>query len=232
MPTSLHRTAARRVLALAVLVPCLLAGLAACTQQQPKKPEMSAAEKAAREEKARKDREFYLGTRAAQQDIRDLFARVDGAAPHQWAQIAQKLVSYGEPAVPQMIANLDSHEKSVAVMAAYCLGMIQDPRALDPLARAMATPHEKLRFEAATAMLRMGDRRGLPTMIDGLEHPDPLVRARAILVLKERTGGTMGYAADGRPEDRAAAVARWRAWLARGGGVMPPRTSGAGTPGG
>ncbi len=221
MPRSTTHAAALPWLAVSLVLV-----LAAC-QQNRKPPGPSAEEKAAAEEKARKDREFYRGTLAAQQDIRDLFARVEGAAPHQWAELARKLVAYGEPAVPQMIANLSSHQKSVAVMAAYCLGMIQDPRALDALADAMATPHEQLRYEAATSMLRMGDRRGLPTMIDALENPDPLVRARAILVLKERTGGTMGYTADGRPEDRAAAVARWRAWLARGGGVMAPRPPGA-----
>lgn len=214
--------------ALTWLAVCFSLVLVACNQQNRKPKEPTAEEKAAAKAKADKDREFYLGTLAAQQDIRDLFARVEGAAPHQWAQIAKKLVSYGEPAVPQMIANLDSFQTEVAVMAAYCLGMIQDPRALDALAKATASPHMRLRNEAATAMLRMGDPRGLQTMIDALEHPDPLVRARAILVLKERTGGTQGYVADGKPEDRAAAVARWRAWLARGGGVMPPREPGAG----
>jgi HEAT repeat protein len=64
-------------------------------------------------------------------------------------------------------------------------------------------------------MMRMGDRRGLGTLVDGLEDLDPLVRARAILVLKEGTGETFEYRADDNPVDRSAAVARWRFWLQR-----------------
>lgn len=230
MPTSIRPASGARggVIVIPCLAVVLILSLAACTQQRRNPNAPTAEQKAAAEAKAAKDREFFKGTLAAQQDIRDLFARVEGAAPHQWAEIARKLVAYGEPAVPQMMANLESFQVDVAVMAAYCLGMIQDPRALDALNNALASPHTRLRHESATAMLRMGDPRALPTMIDALEHPDPLVRARAILVLKDRTGGTMGYVADGKPEDRAAAVARWRAWHARGGGVMAPRQPGTG----
>lgn len=165
------------------------------------------------------DRPFRLTTPQVQQDIRDLMERVPGATPSQWNQIARKLAAYGEPAVPQLVANLRSSEESVQTISAYVLGVIRDPRTLDALHRATIEANRNVRYEAATAMLRMGDRRGLPTMIDGLEHPDPLIRARAILVLKERTGETFGYRADDRPADRAAAVARWRAWLRQTGGV-------------
>lgn len=211
-----------------VLALGLVVGGCKSPRRQPKAPEPTPEQKAAAEARAKQGREFYLGTRAAQQDIRDLFARVEGAAPHQWAEIASKLVAYGEPAVPQMMANLSSHQTGVAVMSAYTLGMIQDPRSLDALAQAVTSPHEQLRYEAATSMLRMGDPRGLPFMIDALENDDPLVRARAILVLRERTGNTMGFVPDGKPEDRLAAVSRWRAWLARGGGVRAPRPVDAG----
>jgi hypothetical protein len=214
---------ARTSLVLLALVLGALA-LSACRQGGRTQAKSSTAQPAQAKSPAPKpDRAYYRGTPAVRQDIRDLFARVEGAAAHDWAAIAQKLVSYGEPGVPQMIANLGSHQTSVQLMAAYCLGMIQDPRALGELDAARVSASPGVRYEAATAMLRMGDRRGLPTMIDGLEDADPLVRGRAILVLKARTGNTMGYEAQGRTDDRQAAVARWRAWLARGGGVMAPR---------
>jgi hypothetical protein len=181
---------------------------------------MAPAPKTARDRPG--DRPFYRGTPAVQQDVRDLFARVRDLPAREWNGVASELISYGEPAVPQMIANLDSEILDVQVMSAYCLGMIGDPRALPALSRASASPKEKLRYEAATAMLRLGDRRGFPIMIDGLADRDPLVRARAILVLKDRTGQTFGYKADDKPADRAAAVARWRAWLARTTPAAPP----------
>lgn len=165
------------------------------------------------------DRPFRLSTPQIQQDIRDLMERVPAANPWEWSQLSRKLAAYGEPAVPQLMANLEASDESVQLISAFVLGVIKDPRSLDALHRSTLRGGEKVRFEAATSMLRMGDRRGLGTMIDGLEHPDPLIRARAILVLKERTGETLGYKADDRPPDRAAAVARWRAWHQRAGGV-------------
>lgn len=159
------------------------------------------------------DRPYYRGTAKVQQDIRDLMGRVPGASYRQWADIARKLTSIGEPAVPQLIANLSSCNQDVQVMSAYVLGMIKDPRSLDALQRATVEGKPVVRYEAATAMLRMGDRRGLATMVDALDSPDPLVRARAILVLSDRTGETFGYKADDEPDERAAALSRWRAWM-------------------
>ncbi len=217
----MHIAAPARLSLVLIAFMVLAAALPAC--QQGGRTQGQAASARAEEPADKPDRTYYLGTPALRQDVRDLFARVEGAAPHQWAGIAQKLVSYGEPAVPQMVANLASHQDSVQLMAAYCLGMIQDPRSLSALDAARRSSSPSVRYEAATSMLRMGDRRGLPTMIDGLEDSDPLVRGRAILVLKARTGNTMGFEPQGRADDRQAAVARWRAWLARGGGVMAPR---------
>jgi len=163
------------------------------------------------------DRPYYLGNEQVQQDVRDLFARVPGSSPSQWTKTARELTAYGERAVPQLVANLQSELPRVALMSAYVLGMVKDPRSLGALQRATLSSDRLLRYEAATAMVRMGDERGLPTLIGGLEDPDPLVRARSILVLYERTNETLDYKADDPPGERAAAVARWRAWLARRG---------------
>jgi len=200
---------------LPVLALLLAAG---CQAQEP--PGVDAISRPGKEATAREgDRPYYRGTPKVREDIRDLMSRVPGASPQVWADVARKLTGYGEPAVPQLVANLESSDHEVQVMSAYVLGMIRDPRSLDALGRATLDPHLTVRYEAATAMLRMGDRRGLSTMIDALESPDPLVRARAILVLRENTGETFGYKADDKPEDRAAALARWRAWIARTGGA-------------
>jgi hypothetical protein len=158
------------------------------------------------------DAPFRLTSCQVQQDIKDLFVRVPTATPWQWNQIAQKVIAFGPDAVPQVAANLDSGVHGVPVMAAYVLGKLEDPRALDALYQATFSKDPAVRYEAATSMVRMGDRRGLPVLIEGLEDRDPLVRARAIIVLYERTGETKDYKADDRPQERSAAVARWRAW--------------------
>lgn len=126
--------------------------------------------------------------------------------------IQAKLVRFGEPAVAPLTNALAHPTPHVRSSAAYALGMIKDPRALDPLASRLADPDEATRFEVATAMLRMNDMRAVDTLMYGLEHSDPRYRARSILILQERTGQRLGYQADDAPEDRSAAVARWRAW--------------------
>lgn len=154
----------------------------------------------------------YMGTQQTRTEIQDLLARVPSSGPGQLAQIQMRLARMGEAAIVPLSDALSHPTVSVRSTAAYALGQIKDPRALDSLASRLADPDEGVRFEVATAMLRMDDHRGTDTMIYGLEHPDPRIRARSILVLQERTGQTKGYKADDAPIDRSAAVARWRAW--------------------
>ena len=224
-PCPVPRESRVRLLGLALLL-CFVGGsLGGCcnTCADPnvtkKPPPRSEGMKLRQKEPCEGDRPYYLGNEQVQQDVRDLFARVPDSSPSQWTEISRKLTAYGERAVPQLIANLQSEVPRAALMSAYVLGMVKDPRSLAALQKATLSRNRLLRFEAATAMVRMGDRRGLPTLILGLEDRDPLVRARCILVLHERTGETMEYKADDAPDERAAAVARWRAWLVRTGGA-------------
>ncbi|MDJ0521996.1 MAG: HEAT repeat domain-containing protein [Planctomycetota bacterium] len=213
----MHRAQPTRLPGLAALA--LVGALLAGCQSDPEPPSADRLKPPPEEVAREGDRPYYRGTPRMQQDIRDLMGRVPNASHRQWADIARKLTAFGEPAVPQLIANLNSCDTEVQLMSAYVLGMIKDPRSLDALQRATVGRMPAVRYEAATAMLRMGDRRGLLTMVDALESPDPLVRARAILVLRENTGETFDYKADDVPGERAAAVARWRAWMQRTGGV-------------
>ncbi len=52
----------------------------------------------------------------------------------------------------------------------------------------------------------------IPALIDRLEDADGVVRMTACEALRQRTGQDFGYVAWADPSDRAAAVARWRAW--------------------
>lgn len=210
-----------------IALACAVLLLTACCQHSPKRPARKAdgfptdaAEAAEDCRTIPKDRPYYKATPQIQQDIHDLMSRVPAARPDEFNILARKIAVYGEPAVPVLVGTLrEQREERVHIMAAYVLGMLKDPRSLSALHEATFHPSESVRFEAATSMLRMHDRRGLTTMIAGLEHPDPLVRARSILVLEERTGETFGYKADARPGDRAAAVSRWRAWHVQTSGM-------------
>ena len=158
------------------------------------------------------ERKLYMGTPQVQTEIRDQLSRIPSSNAGERIQIQWRLARYGEPAVAPLSEATSHPTPAVRSAAAFALGKIGDPRALDDLAARLGDPDESVRFEVATAMLRMKDMRGLDTMLYGLEHSDPRIRARSILVLQEVTGQTRGYRADDPPVDRSAAVARWRAW--------------------
>jgi hypothetical protein len=52
----------------------------------------------------------------------------------------------------------------------------------------------------------------VPALIDRLEDKDDVVRLVAFEELRKVTGKTFGYVPWAAPEERAAAVARWRGW--------------------
>lgn len=167
------------------------------------------------------DRPFASGTPLMQQRIREVLAEVPGTTGAKRLALARRLLQYGEPAIPQILDALGHEDASVRTLAAYLLGLHKDPRTLDALSAAQDDADTGVRFEAATALARAGDRRGMPLLVDGLEHRDPRIRSRSIRVLEQATGESFGYKHDDHPADRGAAIARWRSWLtawAPGGG--------------
>jgi hypothetical protein len=72
--------------------------------------------------------------------------------------------------------------------------------------------------------------RELPVLIGRLEDADPVVRLTAHEDLRRRTGRDFGFVPWGSPEDRGAAVGRWRSWLAgQSLPAEPRRTTGVPT---
>ena len=54
----------------------------------------------------------------------------------------------------------------------------------------------------------------VPALVARLEDPDPVIRLAAHEELRRRTGRDFGFIPWASPEDRAAAIKRWRDWLA------------------
>jgi hypothetical protein len=63
----------------------------------------------------------------------------------------------------------------------------------------------------------------LPELIGRLEDVDPVVRLTAHEELRRRTGRDFGFVPWASPEERAAAVGRWRSWLS---GLSRPAETG------
>jgi hypothetical protein len=61
--------------------------------------------------------------------------------------------------------------------------------------------------------LRARGREVLAALVDALEDQDVRLRGRAAVLLRALTGQNLSFDPEGTPEERAAAVARWRGWL-------------------
>jgi HEAT repeat protein len=71
------------------------------------------------------------------------------------------------------------------------------------------------RSAACLAAGQRGDESALPLLVERLEDPAADVRFFAIAALRRMTGQTLGYHYYDKPEERLAAVQRWRQWLQR-----------------
>jgi len=94
----------------------------------------------------------------------------------------------------------------------------------DVLVPALADPSEKTRVAAARELVELGDRRGLPALVDLLDAGDDGVRMRAHATLRAVSGESFGYVGNAAPERRAEAITAWRAWLEREGATAEWKT--------
>ncbi len=122
----------------------------------------------------------------------------------------------GEPAYPNLLALVDDPRPKVAGTVLAALGATRDPRLVDHL-RAIAWPAEDqvdLRLERARAHMQLGDWSAVSVLIDGLEDPRAMTRAICARSLQRATRQEFGFDASAEEEQRAEAVAQWRAWAA------------------
>ena len=206
----------RRRAGLAVLAGGLVLGLAACEGGRSRRATPRTSPPPAPAE-APADRPFDEGSKATRDRVDAAVARlaaVDGSA---FADTVRVLVASGDAAIPPLLETLAKGEPRARARAAYVLGFLQDRRTVPALvAAATDDPDATVRSDAGASLLELGDPRGFTPLVDALSDPDARRRVRAIDALAAATGGTrLGYEADGPPDERAAAVLRWRDFLAR-----------------
>ena len=78
----------------------------------------------------------------------------------------------------------------------------------------VADPDPTVKIPAIKARVAQGDNSVVQQLIKDLENDDPAVRFYAINGLERLTGETFGYQYFVDEEQRAAAVEKWKAWLA------------------
>jgi HEAT repeat protein len=163
------------------------------------------------------NRPWSAGSPAQRARIAAAIERWKTAPAEESVEIGRRLAAEGEPAVPALLDALRSSDATSRGHAAYVLGAMKDRRTLPALAAAAEDPVPVVRDEAAAALLELKDARGFAVLVGGLEDPDARLRAKCIEVLAERTGQRLGFEPTGALDERAAAVRRWRAWLAQRG---------------
>jgi len=130
-------------------------------------------------------------------------------------ELIQWFASVGEPAYPTLLELAADPRADVAGAALASLGATRDSRLVEPLRSVTmqsAGSGTDLSFERARALLRLGDWREIPVLVDGLRDERLITRALCAQALHEATHERHGFDPRGEPDAREAAVGRWEEW--------------------
>lgn len=161
------------------------------------------------------NRPYFAGDAPTRDEIAAIVAELSLARGEKVIEVGMRLVGKGEPAVPALREALVAEDPALRANAAYLLGVLKDRRTVPDLRRAASDDADAtVRYEAAAALLELHDASGFAVLVGGLDDADARRRAKCIDVLAEKTRERFGYEPDGDPAERAAAIRRWRTWLA------------------
>lgn len=123
----------------------------------------------------------------------------------------------GEPVYPFLLELCADPRPAVAGSALAALGATGDSRLVEPLhgvdwPQALAPV---IVLERARTLVRLGDWRGIPTLVEGLGSEALATRALSIHALQESTGERMGFEPRGPEAERIEAIVRWNEWIER-----------------
>lgn len=121
----------------------------------------------------------------------------------------------GETAYPALFEALEDEAPKVRCAAISVLASRRDRRVIDRISDLRDDDNERVRLEAARALVLLGDWTALDPLVDGLEHESLYVRASCHRFLKDQTRMDFGFVPGAKIGERREAVARWRAWLER-----------------
>ena len=120
--------------------------------------------------------------------------------------------------VAALIGAIESGAPEAKLLTIRAASRLAPDDAKAPLAKLLPEGDDRVRLAAARALANLGEREDvLETFVALLESPELRIRSRSQQGLKGLTGQSINFPPDGKPEDRATAVAQWKQWLAASG---------------
>jgi len=133
--------------------------------------------------------------------------------------ICQRLINYGDKALPAIVSNLENRIPIVRLLSIFCLGqMYEKTKNKDILQHKkivkarLQDPVYRVQLEAASTLVIFQDYSGVPMIIDALNDENKYVRMTAAQILTTYFQETFGYVYYDEEERREVAVQKWRDW--------------------
>ena len=125
---------------------------------------------------------------------------------------------------PDLERLLEDADPDVVRGGARALAHLGVKAAAPAIAKALARAcWDETKRDLAESLARLGDPRGVPVLLAGLDHDDDLVRESFFEAFFNVTGKHFGYEAQGPRDERLVAIARLQGWWAKEGGASALR---------
>jgi HEAT repeat protein len=125
-----------------------------------------------------------------------------------------RLSKMGDAAAPAIRDGARSEDWLTRSSLAWVMGESKDRRYIPDLTRLLRDGVVGVRYEAAAALIELGDNAGFAVLVEGLSDAEVRNRYKCFESLRRSTGRDFGYQHDGSESARSEAVARWKDWLA------------------
>jgi hypothetical protein len=128
-------------------------------------------------------------------------------------QSMERLVALGDAAAPAIRNGSRSDDWLTRSSLAWVMGASSDRRFIPDLRAMLDDRDTRVRYEAAAALVELGDPAGFTVLVDGLSDGDIRNRYKCFESLRRATGQDFGYQHDSEPAARQDSVVRWKDWL-------------------
>lgn len=112
---------------------------------------------------------------------------------------------------------IQSDNMQIQIAAIEALGFVAYEANRGVFDQLLTDDHDHIRLAAAWTLADRGERASLTVLTALLESDDYETRGQSVRILRGLTRNHFGFAPFDSPEKRAAAVAKWQAWLASDG---------------